>query len=105
MRPTDIESLIGVGRPAISSDAAFAVFATSRPDLAADRAVGQLWRVDLPAGRPRRLTRGVADRSPRLSPDDATIAFLRADAKGRAQLFVVAVCGGEPVQVTTNPGE
>ncbi|WP_295788056.1 S9 family peptidase [uncultured Microbacterium sp.] len=104
MRPTDIESLIGVGRPAISSDAAFAVFATSRPDLAADRAVGQLWRVDLPAGRPRRLTRGVADRSPRLSPDDATIAFLRADAKGSAQLFVVAVCGGEPVQATDQPG-
>ena len=104
MRPTDIETLIGVGRPAISSDGSFAVFATSRPDLAADCAVGQLWRVDLATGSPRRLTRGVSDRSPRLSPDDATIAFLRPDDKGRAQVFVVPSEGGEPVQVTDQSG-
>ncbi|WP_295830857.1 S9 family peptidase [uncultured Microbacterium sp.] len=104
MRPTDIETLIGVGRPTIAASGAFAVFATSRPDLAADRAVGQLWRVDLPAGSPRRLTRGIADGSPRLSPDDGTIAFLRADDRGRAQVFVVASSGGEPVQVTDQPG-
>lgn len=104
MRPTDIETLIGVGRPAISSDGAFAVFATSRPDLVADRAVGQLWRVDTAAGSPRRLTRGVHDGSPRLSPDDAVVAFLRGDAKGRTQVFVVEASGGEPVQVTDQPG-
>lgn len=104
MRASDIETLVTVGRPAISPDGAFAVFATSRPDLAADRAVGQLWRVDLPDGSPRRITRGVADRSPAVSPDGATVAFLRADAKNRAQLFVVAAGGGEPVQVTDLPG-
>ncbi|MEV7758200.1 S9 family peptidase [Microbacterium sp. NPDC089180] len=104
MRPTDIESLIGVGRPAISSDGAFAVFATSRPDLAADRAVGQLWRADLATASSRRLTRGVEDRSPRLSPDDAVVAFLRGDAKGRLQIFVIGSSGGEPVQVTDRPG-
>ncbi|MDT0118176.1 S9 family peptidase [Microbacterium sp. PRF11] len=104
MRPTDIQTLIGVGRPSIAATGAFAVFATSRPDLAADRAVGQLWRVELPAGSPRRITRGTADRSPRLSPDDRTVAFLRDDAKGRAQVFVVAAHGGEPVQVTDQPG-
>lgn len=104
MRPTDIETLIGVGRPAISSDGAFAVFATARPDLAADRAVGQLWRVDVAAGSPRRLTRGVHDRSPRISPDDAVVAFLRGDAKGRAQIFIVGASGGEPLQVTDQPG-
>jgi len=104
MRPVDIETLISVGRPTLSSDGGFAVFATSRPDLAADRGVGQLWRVELPEGRPRRLTRGVSDRSPRLSPDDSTIAFLRADDRGRAQVFVVAATGGEPVQVTDQAG-
>ncbi|MBQ9918358.1 MAG: hypothetical protein IJO71_14315, partial [Microbacterium sp.] len=61
MRAHDIETLVSVGRPALASDGAFAVYATSRPDIAADRAVGQLWRVDLPDGTPRRLTRGVAD--------------------------------------------
>lgn len=104
MRAHDIETLVSVGRPALSSDGAFSVYATSRPDLGADRAVGQLWRIDLPGGAPRRLTRGVADRAPRLSPDDSTLAFLRSDARGRAQVFVVPAAGGEPVQVTDQAG-
>lgn len=104
MRPHDIETLVSVGRPDVASDGSFAVYATSRPDLDADRAVGQLWRVDLPAGSPRRLTRGVADRLPRLSPDGASVAFLRADARGRTQAFVVRADGGEPVQVTDVTG-
>src|SRR6478736_2460208 len=100
MRAEDIETLISVGRPAIAPDGSFAVFAASRPDLAANRAVGQLWRVDLDGGAPRRLTRGVADTAPLLSPDGSRIAFLRADAKSRPQLFVVDSNGGEPVQAT-----
>ncbi|MDF2555046.1 MAG: dipeptidyl aminopeptidase/acylaminoacyl-peptidase [Microbacterium sp.] len=100
MRAQDIETLVYVGRPEIAADGSFAVFATSRPDIAANRAVGQLWRVDLPDGAPRRLTRGVADGSPKLSPDDSRIAFTRADAKGKPQVHVVAAGGGEPVQAT-----
>ncbi|GAA4356547.1 S9 family peptidase [Microbacterium rhizosphaerae] len=100
MRAEDIETLISVGRPQVAPDGSFAVFATSRPDIEANRSVGQLWRVGLPDGQPRRLTRGVADSSPRLSPDGDRIAFLRADGKGRAQVFVVAATGGEPVQAT-----
>jgi dipeptidyl aminopeptidase/acylaminoacyl peptidase len=100
MRAQDIEKLVSVGRPDIAPDGTFAVFAHSRPDLTANRAVGQLWRVDLPSGTPRRLTRGTADSAPRLSPDGVTIAFLRGDAKGKPQLFVVAAEGGEPVQAT-----
>lgn len=100
MRAADIDKLVSVGRPTIAPDGAFAVFAASRPDIEANRAVGQLWRVDLPDGTPRRLTRGVADSAPRLAPDGATVAFLRGDAKGKAQIFVVAAGGGEPVQAT-----
>ncbi|WP_434811178.1 S9 family peptidase [Microbacterium sp. bgisy189] len=100
MRADDIESLVSVGRPSIAPDGTFAVFATSRPDLAANRNVGQLWRVDLPGGAPRRLTRGVADASPRVRPDGAAIAFVRADADGKAQVFVIPASGGEPVQAT-----
>ncbi|WP_404432745.1 S9 family peptidase [Microbacterium lacus] len=103
MRATDIEKLISVGRPALASHGGFVVFATSRPDLAANRAVGQLWRIDLPDEAPRRLTRGVADTAPRLSPDDTRLAFLRSDAKGKPQLHVVDPAGGEPVQVTDGP--
>ncbi|TDN93007.1 S9 family peptidase [Microbacterium sp. BK668] len=103
MRANDIEKLVSVGRPDIGPDGSFAVFATSRPDLAANKSVGQLWRVELPAGTPRRLTRGTADSSPRLSSDGARLAFLRGDAKGKAQVFVVDAGGGEPVQATDAP--
>lgn len=103
MRAHDIEKLISVGRPVIAPDGSFAVFATSRPDLTANRAVGQLWRLDLPDGTPRRLTRGVADAGPRLSSDGTRLAFLRGDAKGRPQIFVVPSTGGEPVQATDAP--
>lgn len=104
MRATDIDALISVGRPAIAPDGSFAIFATSRPDLSANRAVGQLWRVDLPGGTPRRLTRGVADGGPVLSPNGAAVAFLRADTKGKAQIHVVTASGGEPVQATDAAG-
>ena len=103
MRAEDIDKLVSVERPTIAPDGSFAVFATSRPDLAANSAVGQLWRVDLPDGTPRRLTRGTADAAPRLSPDGSRIAFLRGDAKDKSQLFVVDAAGGEPVQATDAP--
>jgi len=104
MRAVDIPALISVGRPRIAPDGAFAVFATSRPDLAADRNVGQIWRVDLPEGTPRRLTRGVADTQPQVSPDGRSVAFVRGDADGTAQVFLVPASGGEPVQVTDARG-
>ncbi|WP_127475215.1 alpha/beta hydrolase family protein [Microbacterium sulfonylureivorans] len=100
MRAHDIEKLVSVGRPVIAPDGSFAVFATSRPDLVANRGVGQLWRVDLPGGTPRRLTRGTADVGPRLSPDGRTVAFVRGDAKSKPQVWVIPAAGGEPVQAT-----
>lgn len=100
MKANDIETLVSVGRPEIAADGSFAVFATSRPDLTANRGVGQVWRVDLPDAAPRRLTRGTADGAPQLSPDDTRIAFVRGDAKGKPQVHVVAASGGEPVQAT-----
>ncbi|MCC2032056.1 S9 family peptidase [Microbacterium allomyrinae] len=100
MRARDIESLISVGRPDIAPDGSFAVFATSRPDLAANHSVGQLWRIELPDGTPRRLTRGIADSRPAVSPDGTRIAFVRGDAKGKPQVHVLVAAGGEPVQAT-----
>ncbi|MCR2811950.1 MULTISPECIES: hypothetical protein [Microbacterium] len=46
MRAQDIDTLVSVGRPALAPDGGFAVFATSRSDLDANRDVGQLWRTD-----------------------------------------------------------
>ncbi|MCK6065211.1 MULTISPECIES: S9 family peptidase [Microbacterium] len=103
MRADDIEALVSLGRPAIARDASFAIVASSRPDIAANRNVGQLWRIALPDGKPRRLTRGTADAAPEITRDGGRVGFLRADAKGRPQVFVVASGGGEPVQATDAP--
>ena len=106
MRTADIEKLVSVSRPVISPDASFAIAAVSRPDVRANTDVGQLWRFELDGeglAPARRLTRGVADRAPQLSPDGTAVAFVRADAKKRPQLYVVAATGGEAVQVTEQP--
>lgn len=110
MQPYDIELMTSLSRPSLAPDGTFAIYAASRPDGRADRTVGQLWRIDLAAGpsvpgpvpapAPRRLTRGVCDSAPRLSPDGETIAFLRPDSRGRPQVHLVDARGGEPLQVT-----
>ncbi|MGP9536703.1 S9 family peptidase [Brachybacterium sp. AOP43-C2-M15] len=102
MDPLDIQLLTSLSRPAPAPDGSFAVLAASRPDLRADRAVGQLWRIELdaPGTPPRRLTRGIADTAPRLSPDGTTIAFLRPDERGRRQLHLLDARGGEPLRLT-----
>lgn len=123
MQPSDITYLTSLGAPTISPDASFTIFASSRPDLDANRAVGQLWRLELPRpatgggarararhaaaadalAEPRRLTRGVADSAPQLSPDGTVLAFLRADDSGTAQIHLLDPRGGEPQRVTNAP--
>ncbi len=103
MRAEHIERLVSVGRPVISRDGSFAVFATSRPSIEANSYVGRLHRVDLASREVRPLTRGSADTSPKLSPDDSLIAFVRGDAKDKPQVWVVEAGGGEPVQATDAP--
>jgi dipeptidyl aminopeptidase/acylaminoacyl peptidase len=100
MKATDLPLLSSVSRPTIHPDGSRAVTAVSRPDLAADRAVGQLWSVRLDGGGSRRITRGTSDTSPRFSPDGALLAFVRSPGDGPGQLFVMAADGGEPVQLT-----
>ncbi|WP_306233394.1 S9 family peptidase [Agrococcus beijingensis] len=104
MRAEDIEHLVALSRPAVHPSGEFAIVATSRPSLRANRNVGQLWRVSLSDGSRRRLTGGVADRSPRLTPDGQTVLFLRADESDKAQVWAMRVDGGEPVQATAQPG-
>ncbi|MGA4670636.1 S9 family peptidase [Propionibacteriaceae bacterium Y1923] len=104
MQPQDIQHLIALSRPAVHPSGEWAVVASSRPDLAANRAVGQLWRINLDDGRATRLTRGVADAAPQLSKDGRLLAFLRADDRDKPQVFVLDPAGGEPVQATAAEG-
>nr|WP_300148628.1 S9 family peptidase [Propionicimonas sp.] len=75
--------------------------AATRPDLDADAYVGQLWRVPLDGGEPRRITRGFRDTAPRFSPDGRLLGFLRAAAPGGPpQVAIMPADGGEPMVVT-----
>ena len=104
MKPAQLELLTTVSAPSLSPDSAHAVVAASRPSFANDGYVGQLWEIRVDGSvPPRRLTRGQSDRRPCHSPDGASIAFLRTDAKGKAQLAVVEARGGEPRMLTDRP--
>ncbi|OIH84209.1 peptidase S9 [Arthrobacter sp. UCD-GKA] len=101
MKPEQLELLTTVSAPSLSPDAGRAVVSASSPSFASDSYVGQLWLLELDGSAPpRRLTRGESDSGPRHSPDGMWIAFLRADAKGVAQLAVVEAAGGEPRVLT-----
>jgi len=100
MKTTDLPLLSSVSRPTIHPDFSRAVTAVSRPDLIADRVVGQLWSVNLDGSGGRRISRGVNDSSPRFSPDGTLLAFLRSLEDGPGQLHVMDADGGEALQVT-----
>ena len=100
MKPSDLPLMSRVSRPTIHPDGSRAVTAVSRPDLDADRSVGQLWSVDLHGSGARRITRGTSDSSPRFSPDGSLLAFVRSSSDGPGQLYISAASGGEPVQLT-----
>lgn len=104
MRAENIEQLVTLSRPAVHPSGAWAIVATSRPDLRANRYVGQLWKVSLTDGTRRRLTGGTADRAPQLTPDGETVLFVRSDAADKPQVWAMRVDGGEPVQVTAQAG-
>lgn len=70
-------------------------------------AVGQLWTVDLPAGRPRPLTTGPGhgfELTPAWSPDGKWLAFTTWDDVAGGQLWRVPAEGGAPTQVTQEAG-
>ena len=100
MKATDLRLLSSVSRPTIHPNGTRAVTAVSRPDLVADRVVGQLWSVNLDGSDAHRITRGVSDSSPRFSPDGTLLAFVRSPADGSGQLHVMAADGGEAMQLT-----
>ena len=101
MKPEHLPLLKSVSAPAVHPDGGRAVVSVIRPDFDADTYVGQLWNVPLdPEKLPRRLTRGFRDTAPAFSPDGLVLAFVRATAEGKPQLYVVEAGGGEPQQLT-----
>ena len=101
MQPEDIRKIRTPGSVSLSPDGARVAFAVSSIDGSAYRSELFLAPTDGSAP-PERLTDGENDSAPRWSPDGRHIAFLRLDAQGRRQLFVMPV-GGAARQLTDHP--
>ena len=96
MQPADISRIPVVEELDLSADGATAIVA--RRTIRRGRYEKHLYAVDLAGGRPHPVTDGrVNDRSIRISPDGALVAFLRDDPDddgNPAELCTVPVAGG-----------
>jgi Tol biopolymer transport system component/imidazolonepropionase-like amidohydrolase len=84
--------------PHVSPDGKRAVF----------QAVGAIWTMDLPDGRPTRLlpeSFGRHQYAPAWSPDGRSLAFTSWTDEERGYLWRLDIAGGEPVRLTTMAGE
>ncbi|GAA4552609.1 S9 family peptidase [Amycolatopsis samaneae] len=104
MRPSDIESLVVPGHPALHGD--LLLVAVGGPDLKSNAERRSLRRIALGGGE-RAWTQGPRDTSPVISPDGRWVAFLRAGrgegAEGSPQLHVMPADGGDAKRLTALP--
>lgn len=110
--PDVVRHLQSVGDPALAPDGARLAFVHSRldPETLQSRSCLRLLALDEPIPEPAAaaalpdFTNGPRDSLPRFAPDGKTIAFLRGPENGPKQLWLMKVDGGEPRQLTHQPG-
>jgi len=96
----DLWDLRTAADPQITPNAKRVIYTLTWNDRANDTSHSNLWIVNADAANPRPLTTGpYRDRSPRLSPDGARVAYL-SNRSGKTQIRVRWLDGGEDVQVT-----
>ena len=102
----DIFGFIWIGDTQLSPDGSRAAYVQTTVNAKRDGYDTAIYLLDTgqPLTPPRRLTNGPHDAQPRWSPDGTELAFTRAvekDGKPQpAQLYVLSLAGGEPVQVS-----
>ena len=103
----DIFSFTWIGDTQLSPDGSHAAYVQTTVNAKRDGYDTAIYLLDTaqPMVAPRRLTNGPHDAQPRWSPDGMQIAFTRAvekDGKTQpAQLYVLSLAGGEPMQVSS----
>jgi dipeptidyl aminopeptidase/acylaminoacyl peptidase len=103
----DLFNFVWIGDPQVSPDGARVAFVRTTVNDKKDGYNTAIWTVITATGETRQLTNGPRDTTPRWSPDGKYLLFIRApEVSGRveaAQLFMLAMAGGEPFQFTTLP--
>ncbi len=83
--------------PDVSPDNRYIVFSSKRAG------VYNLWRVGIDGGNPVRLTNGIGEYYPQVSPDGRWIVYHRFVPGDPTAVWKVSIEGGAPVQLTTRP--
>ncbi len=96
----DLPKLVRIGDPQLSPDGKSVLSIIGRANLKDNRWEGELTLIDVATKAQRVLSRRVGVGSARWSPDGRSIAFLAADAAGRAQVHVLAMDGGDARPLT-----
>src|SRR5258708_30489461 len=103
----DIFDFTWIGDTQLSPDGSRAAYVQTTVNAKRDGYDTAIYLLDTaqPMTPARRLTNGPHDAQPRWSPDGTQLAFTRAvekDGKPQpAQLYVLSLAGGEPVQVSS----
>ncbi|HEX9068785.1 MAG TPA: S9 family peptidase [Ktedonobacterales bacterium] len=114
LTPADLYALTVAVDPRISPDGATIAFVREEMNAKTYTYRRTIWLIPTKGGSARQFTAGPNDTAPRWSPDGKHLAFLRAPSQpvtpgdreerdrgvGMAQLWVIAVDGGEARQVT-----
>ena len=103
----DLFNFVWIGDPQLSPDGSRVAFVRVTVNDKKDGYNTAIWTVTTANAETRQLTNGPRDTTPRWSPDGKYLVFVRApEVSGRtdpAQLFMLAMSGGEPFQFTTLP--
>ena len=103
----DLFNFVWIGDPQVAPDGSRVAFVRVTVNDRKDGYNTAIWTVTTASGETRQLTNGPRDTQPRWSPDGKFLVFVRApEIQGRvepAQLFMLAMSGGEPFQFTTLP--
>ncbi len=86
----------------ISRDGRYVAWVKTSPDPKANKTIRRIMLADLEDTTTVQLTRGTRDDfSPKFSPDGTKLAFLRR-GKGKTQIYVFDMRGGEPEKLTSS---
>ena len=100
----DLWSLPRVGAPSPGPDGTWCVVPVTTHDLAKNLGLTRLWRISANGGEPRPLTApDLSSTEPAVSRDGTRLALCRKGDKGRAQLHVMPLDGGEARKLTDLP--